>query len=77
MVQAASAEDVDRAVKAAKAALANPAWKKLPGTDRGKLMAKFADLIEEQRELLASIDAWDNGKLVNRALATFSANFGK
>jgi acyl-CoA reductase-like NAD-dependent aldehyde dehydrogenase len=25
-------------------------------------MAKLADLIEESRELLASIDAWDNGK---------------
>lgn len=25
-------------------------------------MAKLADLIEKNQELLASIDAWDNGK---------------
>lgn len=62
-MQAASADDVDRAVDAAKAALVHPSWKKLPGTGRGKLMAKLADLIEEQQDLLASIDAWDNGRL--------------
>jgi len=26
-------------------------------------MAKLADLIEEKKELFASIDAWDNGSL--------------
>ena len=61
IVQAASAEDVDRAVNAAKAALADPSWKQLPATERGQLMARLADLMEENRELLASIDAWDNG----------------
>ncbi|KKK18076.1 aldehyde dehydrogenase ALDH [Aspergillus ochraceoroseus] len=39
-VYAASAEDVDKAVQAAKAALQNPTWKLLPGTDRGRLMRK-------------------------------------
>lgn len=34
----------------------------MPATDRGRLMAKLADLIEENKELLASIDAWDNGE---------------
>ncbi|KAB8067383.1 aldehyde dehydrogenase [Aspergillus leporis] len=61
-VHAASAEDVDRAVKAARAALVHPSWKQLPATDRGILMAKLVDLMEQKRELLASIDAWDNGK---------------
>ncbi|KAL1606852.1 mitochondrial aldehyde dehydrogenase [Paraconiothyrium brasiliense] len=61
-VHAASAEDVDKAVQAAKAALVHDSWKQLPGTDRGILMAKLADLIEENKELLATIDAWDNGK---------------
>lgn len=60
-VDAAGAEDVDKAVNAAKAALAHPSWKLLPATERGQLMARLADLLEQNRELLASIDAWDNG----------------
>jgi len=61
-VQAASAEDVDKAVQCAKKALQHPSWKLLSGTERGKLIAKLADLVEENQELLASIDAWDNGQ---------------
>ena len=61
-MHAASAEDVDRAVKAAKAALTDPSWKLLPSTERGQLMARLADLMEQNRDLLATIDAWDNGK---------------
>ncbi|KAI5456466.1 aldehyde dehydrogenase domain-containing protein [Mariannaea sp. PMI_226] len=67
-VQAADARDVDKAVKAAYAALRRPSWKKLPASDRGQLMAKLADLMEEKRELLAAIDAWDNGKTYLEAL---------
>ncbi|KAI9715677.1 MAG: hypothetical protein M1812_005829 [Candelaria pacifica] len=68
-VQAASAEDVDKAVQAAKKALQHQSWKNLPGTQRAKLMAKFADLIEENQELLASVDAWDNGMPYSAAMA--------
>lgn len=60
-VHAAGPEDVDRAVKAAKSALGHASWKLLPATDRGRLMSRLADLIEENQELLATIDAWDNG----------------
>lgn len=60
-VHAASADDVEKAVQAAKAALNDPSWKLLPGTDRGILMGKLADLIEENKELLAAVDSWDNG----------------
>lgn len=60
-MQAATADDVDKAVQAAKTALGHPSWKQLPATDRGRLMGRLADLIEEDQELLATIDAWDNG----------------
>jgi aldehyde dehydrogenase (NAD+) len=60
-VHSASAEDVDRAVRAAHKALKNPSWKRLPATERGMLMMKLADLMEQNKELLATIDAWDNG----------------
>ncbi len=59
---AATADDVDRAVKAARAALNGPAWRDLPATDRGKLMYKLAELVEANRETLATIETWDNGK---------------
>lgn len=61
-MQAAGSEDVDTAVKAAKAALKSAAWKLLPATDRGILMNRLADLMEKNVELLATIDAWDNGR---------------
>ncbi|KAE8146814.1 aldehyde dehydrogenase domain-containing protein [Aspergillus avenaceus] len=61
-VYAASAEDVDTAVQAAKTALKDPSWKQLPATDRGILMGRLAELLEKNRELFATIDAWDNGK---------------
>jgi aldehyde dehydrogenase (NAD+) len=60
-VHVGTAQDVDTAVKAAKAALVHPSWKLLPGTERGILMGKLADLIEANKEVLASIEAWDNG----------------
>ncbi|CAG5183315.1 uncharacterized protein ALTATR162_LOCUS10520 [Alternaria atra] len=68
VVQAASEQDVDRAVQAAKKALKNPEWKQICVTQRGRLMAKLADLMEENKELLATIDAWDNGKPYSVAL---------
>ncbi|KAL4887811.1 aldehyde dehydrogenase domain-containing protein [Aspergillus ambiguus] len=67
-VHAASADDIDRAVRAAKAALVHPSWKELPPTERGQMMAKLANLIEENKELFATIDAWDNGKPYHVAL---------
>ncbi|KAF9894025.1 hypothetical protein FE257_008997 [Aspergillus nanangensis] len=67
-VHAAGAEDVDRAVHAAKVALGHASWKKLSPTDRGQMMAKLAQLIDQNKELFASIDAWDNGKPYHVAL---------
>ena len=69
-VHAASTDDVDKAVKAAHAAFRSPAWKDLAATDRGILMTKLADLMESKKELLATIDAWDNGKSYAEALET-------
>ena len=34
----------------------------MAATDRGAMMLKFADLIEEHREDLATLETWDNGK---------------
>ncbi|KAJ5812019.1 hypothetical protein N7474_008320 [Penicillium riverlandense] len=67
-VYAAGAEDVDVAVAAARKALRDPSWKLLPATDRGALMMKLADLIDQHKETLATIETWDNGKPYSVAL---------
>jgi len=67
-VEAASAEDIDKAVKAARTAFNSPEWRDMTGTERGALMYKFADLLEENKETLATIETWDNGKPYSVAL---------
>jgi aldehyde dehydrogenase (NAD+) len=62
----AGADDVDRAVKAAAAALEGP-WSKLPAAGRSLLMNKLADLLDENADELAQIEALDNGKPVTIA----------
>ena len=66
-VQAASEEDIDIAVKAARAAFKS--WRNVPGTDRGKLLYKLSQLAEEHKDILATIDTWDNGKPYGDAIA--------
>lgn len=53
---------MDIAVKAARKALNHPSWKLLPPTERGTLMLKLADLVEQHKETLATIETWDNGR---------------
>lgn len=59
-VHAAEPEDVDKAVAAARAALKGP-WRDISTTERGDLMYKLSQLVEENKELLATIETWDNG----------------
>ncbi|CAJ2500953.1 Uu.00g038060.m01.CDS01 [Anthostomella pinea] len=61
-VEAATADDIDKAVAAARAALNHESWRDITGTERGRLMFKLADLIEQDKETLATIETWDNGK---------------
>lgn len=61
-VSAASESDVDKAVRAARAALKDPSWRNATATDRANMMTKLADLMDEAREDLATLEAWDNGK---------------
>jgi aldehyde dehydrogenase (NAD(P)+) len=34
----------------------------MSATERGALMLKLADLIEQHKETLATIETWDNGE---------------
>ncbi|UII68963.1 aldehyde dehydrogenase family protein [Pseudomonas sp. HN11] len=52
-----SAEDVDRAVEAARSQLEGGVWRQLNGAQRGRLLLKLAELVERDSELLADLDA--------------------
>ena len=60
----ANAADVDRAVKSAKAALDGP-WGTMSATDRGMLLYRLGQLIEDNAAQLAEVEARDNGKLLS------------
>ena len=57
-------EDIDRAVKAARKAFEGDAWADMPASQRGRLIWKLADLVEEHLEEFAQLESLDNGKPV-------------
>ena len=60
----ATAEDVGHAVAAARRALQDPDWRDLTQTDRGQLLFRLADLVEQNSERLARLETTDSGKLL-------------
>lgn len=64
----AEAEDIDRAVKAARAAFDSGKWSRMSAAARGRLMYKLADLMEENKEALAQLETLDNGKPINETM---------
>lgn len=56
------AADVDDAVKAARRAFESREWKKMDARDRGRLLYRLADLLEENLDELAALESLDNGK---------------
>uniref|UniRef100_A0A9J8BED1 10-formyltetrahydrofolate dehydrogenase n=1 Tax=Cyprinus carpio carpio TaxID=630221 RepID=A0A9J8BED1_CYPCA len=69
-VSYASVADVDRAVSAAKEAFDNGPWGKMNPRDRGRLLYRLADLMEEHQEELATIETIDSGAVYTLALKT-------
>jgi len=63
------AADVDQAVSAAREALERGPWSKMDARDRGRLMNKLADAIEENAEELAALESLDNGKPIRDSRA--------
>jgi aldehyde dehydrogenase (NAD+) len=62
-VAEADAADVDLAVKAARNAFHSKAqWRRMSASERGKLLHRLADLIEQNIEELATLESLDNGK---------------
>ena len=63
-----NAEDIDRAVRAARAAREG-AWGRLTATERGRILCRMSALILEQHEELAQLEARDTGKPLTQARA--------
>jgi phenylacetaldehyde dehydrogenase len=63
------AEDINRAVRAARKAFDDGPWSRMTASDRGRLIWKIGDLILEHAEELAQLESLDNGKPVGVALA--------
>jgi aldehyde dehydrogenase (NAD+) len=61
--------DVDLAVNAARNALEKGPWSKTDARERGRLMNRLADLIEEEADELAALESLDNGKPIRDARA--------
>jgi phenylacetaldehyde dehydrogenase len=68
-VAAGDKEDIDRAVKAARAAFETGKWSKISPSERGKLLWKLADLLEKHAEEFAQLESLDNGKPLKIARA--------
>jgi aldehyde dehydrogenase (NAD+) len=61
------AADIDLAVKAARKAFDSGPWRKTDARDRGRLMNKLADLIEQHIDELAELETLDNGKPISES----------
>ena len=61
-VPEAEQEDVDRAVAAARRAFDDGRWTRLAPSERGRLLWKLGDLLEQHLEEFAEIESFDNGK---------------
>lgn len=71
-IPAGGAEDIDRAVRAAQAAL-DGAWGKTPPVERSRIMQRWARLIMDHFEELAALESRDTGKPLTAGRADITA----
>src|SRR5438477_2260691 len=67
-VAEANAEDVDRAVAAARKSFDRGTWRELPPAERAKVLWKIGGMIEGRATELAQLETLDNGMPINDAL---------
>lgn len=60
-VAAGGAEDVDRAVRAARAAFDEGSWPHLPAAERARLLHRVAELIDRRADEIARLETQDTG----------------
>ena len=68
-VAAGDTDDVERAVRAARAAFEDGAWPRLSARERGRLLYRIADALEANADALARLETLNNGKPLREARA--------
>lgn len=68
-VAEARAQDVDRAVAAARRAFQGAEWRDMTAGARGKLLLRLADLLEQHAPELARLETLDTGKIIRETQA--------
>jgi phenylacetaldehyde dehydrogenase len=63
------AEDVQRAVDAARRAFGSPSWQRMNPSQRGQLLWRLADAVEARADEFAQLESLDNGKPLTVARA--------
>lgn len=66
-VPALSAPDVDRAIQAADRAFRTTGWADMPANERGVLLHRLADAVEQHKDVLSQIESLDAGKVLRQA----------
>src|SRR5216110_471761 len=61
--------DIDQAVKAARAAFDTGPWSRLTASERGRMIWKLGDLLEQHLQEFAELETLDNGKPLKVARA--------
>src|SRR5580693_4724642 len=62
-------EDIELAVKAARTAFESGPWHRMTPSERGRLIWKLGDLLEQHLEEFAELESLDNGKPISVARA--------
>ncbi|KAF4363645.1 hypothetical protein G4B88_021762 [Cannabis sativa] len=61
------AEDIDRAVAAARKAFDEGPWPKMTAYERSRVLLRFADLVEKHNDDISALESWNNGKPFEQA----------
>uniref|UniRef100_A0A5B6ZUI9 Aldehyde dehydrogenase domain-containing protein n=1 Tax=Davidia involucrata TaxID=16924 RepID=A0A5B6ZUI9_DAVIN len=61
------AEDINRAVSAARKAFDEGPWPRMTAYERARILLRFADLVEKHSDELAALETWNNGKPYEQA----------
>jgi len=72
-IQAGKSEDIDLAVRAAREAFDLGPWSRTPAVERGRLLTKLGQLIEQHGDELAALESRDTGKPVRQGKADVTA----
>jgi aldehyde dehydrogenase (NAD+) len=67
------AEDVDKAVRAARRALEDPRWRDITPTARARMLRRVGELAAEHADETALVETTDNGKLIREVRAQHRA----